>query len=690
MRCLAVMALAISGPWVTANVVPRLTESMLVGGMAIAASARAYQPATLFEAIDEVRKGGGRLIELEFGQPLSPADPSVEVRDDLTEADMDRLRRKLGVAGVRPVGARVRFSNNESANNRLFQWADTLEIPVLIGDVSSLDQLDQIERLIRRYNISVGIPLGGARGGDAPDVARMLDRVRGRDPRLGVVVDIRELLRAGLDPFEVITTLRSRLLGIRLSDVSSVSRTARPAPFGTGRFDFRRLLVQLDEERFDGYLVLDWPPGEGDFREDLRNAIRFVGSGMDGIRRENLLRIASRSATVAEGLRYEVLLQGEIPEPVHVAAAPDGTIWFAGRRGHVWTWNEGHPAPRLVARLGVVTTGQRGLHAFVFDPGFLTNGFLYVYRSPMVPSGNWNRVARFTARRADDRWTLDVDSEKVLLEIPSAYHGQGQGGGLLLHPVERTLYIGSGDNNLPNETPRFFDDPANGPQDLGSLWGKILRIRLDGSIPPDNPFANHAGARPEVYSLGLRNPVTLSFNPATGDVLAGDVGYDRRLDFEEVNIVRPGANYGWPRCDGRGLDTLAGTECPVPDAVAPWFSYPHGSAAAVVVGPVLVGESARHWPSPHGLVYGDFARRSVRWAVIDSSTGLVTNTVPLVSSLGGGPLSICHAPDGALYMVEYAGWLTGNPQDRLSRLVPVSVEADASGTIAPARDVSAR
>jgi aldose sugar dehydrogenase len=84
---------------------------------------------------------------------------------------------------------------------------------------------------------------------------------------------------------------------------------------------------------------------------------------------------------------------------------------------------------------------------------------------------------------------------------------------------------------------------GNDPQDLGTLGGKLLRLNDDGSIPADNPFVNMPGARPEIYTLGHRNALGLTVHPVTGTVWQNENGPN---GGDEVNIIVPGANYGWP------------------------------------------------------------------------------------------------------------------------------------------------
>ncbi len=661
-----------------AGVALRLPPNVMVEGLAVGAATRSFEPATVGETLDAVRRAGAAVVEIHSGQSLSTNLTGSVVGESMTEEETFALRRQATAAGMRLVAARVRFGNNASSITRLFEWADRLGVQVLVGDPPT-EQYDHVERMVRQYNIAVGLPTGTAsasgRGGAGrsgwTDPQAVLAALRGRDLRIGVVVNVLNLVRAGEDPFEALEELRSRLMGVQVVDLSELTAKARPVPFGTGVFDFRRMLAALHAHQFDGYVVFDPPPDTPAVREDLRAGLAMFRKEMASIRRASSLRQAGRGTVVSEGLRYEVLTQGDIPEPVRVAQCPDGSVWFASRRGMLWAWSPEARTNLLVARFPVSTSGQRGLYGFEFDGGFLTNGFLYVYRAPILSEGNSNRVSRFTAKGGRGAWRVGLETERVLLDVPSSSHGLQQGGGLLLNPKDHMLYVGTGDNLLPNETPRVYDDPMSWPQDRGDLRGKILRVAPDGSIPPGNPWVATAGARPEVFAIGLRNPVTLAWDGRSETVLVGDVGYDRMRDQEEVNRVEAGANYGWPRCDGRHRETLSGGACPLADAVGPWFSYAHDSAAAVMVGGT-VDRPPAGWPDRfgHGMLYSDFSRRVVRFAQIDAGQNLVTNTVPIASGLAGGVLSMTLTAEGELYMVEYGGNLSGSPDDRLSRILP--------------------
>ena len=200
---------------------------------------------------------------------------------------------------------------------------------------------------------------------------------------------------------------------------------------------------------------------------------------------------------------------------------------------------------------------EEGLLGLAFAPDYRESGHFYVYYSAGDPRRSV--LSRFTASRSDPGQT-DVASELIIMEVPQP--ASNHNGGQLAFGPDGYLYIGLGDGGRGG-------DPFGNGQNTATLLGSILRIDVSAAseevryrIPPDNPFAGTAGAAEEVWAYGLRNPWRFSFDSETGRLWMGDVG---QKDWEEVDLVEKGLNYGWNimegahcfrpsiGCDGTGL-----------------------------------------------------------------------------------------------------------------------------------------
>jgi len=209
--------------------------------------------------------------------------------------------------------------------------------------------------------------------------------------------------------------------------------------------------------------------------------------------------------------------------------------------------------------------GEEGLLCAAFDPSYATNGYFYVYYIASDP--HREILARFKVSSQNPN-QADPASEKKLLEIPKHY-GNHNGATLLFGP-DGYLYFGLGDGGSGG-------DPDNNAQNLGSLWGKMLRIDVNHrdpgipyAIPKDNPFVGQKGARGEIWAYGLRNPWRMSFDRKTGDLWVGDVGQNK---WEEIDVVQKGGNYGWSIIEGKhSFNPSRKSDAPL---IGPVLDYPH-------------------------------------------------------------------------------------------------------------------
>lgn len=184
---------------------------------------------------------------------------------------------------------------------------------------------------------------------------------------------------------------------------------------------------------------------------------------------------------------------------------------------------------------------EEGLLSIEFDPEFKQNRYFYIFYSLEKPLRN--RISRF---RMNPDYTTDMNSELILLEIRK--EAIGHNGGDLKFGPDGYLYASIGYGSWPRNHWKIL-------QDRSSLFGTIIRIDVSHAsaeepyrIPPDNPFANaDDGSRGEIWAYGLRNAWRFSFDRKSGLLYAGDVG---EVDREEINLIKKGGNYGWPKMEG--------------------------------------------------------------------------------------------------------------------------------------------
>ncbi len=362
-----------------------------------------------------------------------------------------------------------------------------------------------------------------------------------------------------------------------------------------------------------------------------------------------------------------------VHEPMDLTFAPDGSAWVTGRAGELWRIDRVTHAMHLVGRVDTDLSGDRGLHGVALHPDFPSTPqvFLSYHDTNHLASQYRARIVRYAVVGEGAKSALDPASEKRLLEWDGDAAGQHVGGGLLAHPTERLLYVTTGENNQNAKLREYCDDPENKAQSLRDLRGKVLRIGFDGSIPADNPFSMTPDAQSLVYTRGHRQPWALTYDSPTGFILLAENGGDLADDYDEVNRIVPGANYGWPKVFGDGWSTLSRTNR-FDGFTSPWFAYKRNTGAsctgAVIYRPPAAGGG---YPAKyHGaLFYADFARKSVRSTPLNTGTGKPGESEPFLQGLAAGPLALRLGPDGALYFITHGGASKASTNDAVARIV---------------------
>jgi glucose/arabinose dehydrogenase len=226
----------------------------------------------------------------------------------------------------------------------------------------------------------------------------------------------------------------------------------------------------------------------------------------------------------AEGqdIRVTVVAKG-MSHPWSLAFLPDGSMLVTERPGRLRIIRNGVLDPQPVAGVPAVRAmGLSGLMDVVLHPRFAENRFVYLtYTKPVGDDKSTLALARGT-------WNGSALTD--VRDVFVAAMGTG-GASRIAFGHDGTLFMTTGGGG------------GEGAQDFNSHAGKVLRLRDDGGAPSDNPFVGRAGYKPEVYSLGHRNSIGLAIHPATGDVWQNENGPN---GGDEINIIRPGRNYGWP------------------------------------------------------------------------------------------------------------------------------------------------
>lgn len=338
----------------------------------------------------------------------------------------------------------------------------------------------------------------------------------------------------------------------------------------------------------------------------------------------------SSSGAPESGTFTATLVAEGMDVPTTMEFAPDGRLFVLQQSGAVRVIKNGALLPTPFATLPVNSEAgtERGLLGITFDPDFGSNQSVYFYYTAASPVVH-NRIVRLTA--AGD--TAVPGSETVLFDldpITKRYHN----GGAIHFGKDRKLYAGVGDDQTPANAQR-----------LDNLFGKLLRINADGSIPTDNPFYTAAsGNNRAIWALGLRNPFNFAVQPGSGQIFINDVGEDT---WETIWAGQAGRNYGWPEPQGDPDDHRGRT--PPPVAV-----YTHGSGddrGCAIVGAAFYNPKTVVYPRSYigQYFFADYCNGWVRR--MDPASGATT----LVINGLKGLVDVKVGPDGLAYCLTYSG-----------------------------------
>jgi aldose sugar dehydrogenase len=334
-----------------------------------------------------------------------------------------------------------------------------------------------------------------------------------------------------------------------------------------------------------------------------------------------------------------------LSHPWAMAFLPDGSMLITERAGRIRVIRNGKLDPTPIAGVpAVAASGLSGLMDLALHPRFAENRFVYfTYHKPVAappqPAGAAGRANAPTSTLVLGRGTWDGNALTNVQDIFNT--GAGGSASRIVFGRDGMIYMSSGN---ASETPNAP------PQDPNSLLGKVLRLRDDGSVPPDNPFVGRNGYRPEIFTMGHRTQLGMAVNPETGAIWAGEQGPN---GGDEINILRAGSNYGWPLVSqGRNYmgprltsANVAGMEEPavvwIPSIALSGLTFYTGDVFSSWKRNIFVG----------GLRQGESPRTGQLQRIVFNENWEELRREPMLRELQQRIRDVRQGPDGYLYVL---------------------------------------
>jgi cytochrome c len=469
----------------------------------------------------------------------------------------------------------------------------------------------------------------------------------------------------------------------------------------------------------------------------LRHLWGGLNYAMGGEKPKSLDYKLAHTKRLPEENRFtKVVLEERLTEPVELAVLPDLRVLFVERRGNVKIYDPKAGKSKVIATIPVSTKykvqdgnqaeAEDGLLGVSLDPNYAKNNWIYFYYSP-AGEASMNVLARYELKGDE----LVESSKKIILEVMTQREQCCHTGGSITFDGKGNLFVSTGDNTSPRSTAYAPMDnrPGRSPWDAqkssantNDLRGKVLRIHPEDNgtytVPDGNLFPKGTpNTRPEIYTMGARNPYRISVDKETGFLYWGDVGPDAGKDsvnrgpraYDEINQARKAGFYGWPYFVGdnqafyeRDFKTnKAGAifdpnkpinnspnntglkELPPAQKAFIWYPYDVSKEFPLVgkggrtamAGPVYhskdFAQATRPFPDYYDgkLFIYEWMRGWIMAVTMDGEGNYVAMEHFMPNYKFSNPMDMEFAPDGDLYMLEYGtGWFQGNDDARLVRI----------------------
>lgn len=312
----------------------------------------------------------------------------------------------------------------------------------------------------------------------------------------------------------------------------------------------------------------------------------------------------------------------------------EGNIYFTERSGTVKVIENGNSIPKTLIKLNesFYNQGEGGLMGIALDPSFSQNHYIYVMYSYFEDNNIFNKVIRLI----ENNNIASIDAI-IIDKIPgSRIHN---GGRIKIGP-DNNLYITTGDAANPLLA-----------QDLSSLSGKILRLELDGSIPNDNPFPNSP-----IYSLGHRNPQGLTWN-SRNVLYSSEHG---QTAHDEINIIEPGANYGWPLVEGNDQISTFPTKKPLIHSGE--ITWAPSGIAFITQGP---------WQGK--LLVANLRGQELLCITFNKNENAIKNVKTLFNNEYGRLRDVFQGNDGSIYIITSNKDGRGQPKEGDDKIIKLTI-----------------